>query len=160
MKNLISFFCWCFFVSATLYSQPSTEDVNNMYGYEEVIVLELTATGEEWDIEVKKVCQGIPTKSVVSDRSIKMDFVDKRGKEMYSVSVGNPKLLQLHTENNAIPTERDVPCSIMVVVPYDEKCVKVVCSKEEEIQSENKWKKTFHIKEEVKEAYQAFAMGQ
>lgn len=156
MKKNLLFLGFYMLVTTTIFSQPSSEGINNIYGYEEVLVLELIAVGTDWSIEVIEVCQGIPTKSVVSDRSIKMDFLDKSGKKMYSVSVGNPKLLQLHTEHNAIPAERDVPTSVKVNVPYDKNCVKVVCSKEEEVKSGTTWLKTFNIKEDVKKAYQEF----
>lgn len=156
MKNTLLLLS-CFVLAAMpLFSQPSTDKISNMYDYEKVIVLELTATGDKWDMEVKKICQGIPTKSVVSDRSIKMDFLEKGEKVMYSVSVGNPKLLHLHSQHNAVPAERDFPASITVIVPYDEKCTKVVCTKEKEIESPTAWKKTFNIKQGLKEANQAF----
>lgn len=159
MKNTLLLLCCFLWAAIPLFSQPSTDKISNMYGYEKVTILELTATGDEWNIEVKKVCQGIPTKSVVSDRSIKMSFLDKKEKEMYSVSVGNPKLLHLHSQHNAIPAERDFPTSVTIIVPYDETCTKVVCSKEKEMESPTAWKKTFNIKGELKEAHKAFVLG-
>ena len=151
MKHLLLFICSL--SSMYLVAQPP-DKVNNIYGYEKVVVLELTAEGDNWRVEVKKVCQGVPTKSVVSDRSIKMDFIDTKGKEMYSVSVGNPKMMKIHSEESPVTEkQQSVAASIMVVVPYDPKCVKVVCSEEQKGKSSTVVKKeTFRIRDAIAKA--------
>ncbi|MEZ4887455.1 MAG: hypothetical protein R3E32_22170 [Chitinophagales bacterium] len=144
-----------FLTSLSTLAQPPTEVVN-IYDYEKVIILELTANGNDWNIDVQKVCEGIPTKSLVSDRSITMNFMDEEGKELYSVSVSNPKLMQMHSESNAVPTTREFPASTTIVVPYSPKCVKVVCSKEHEANEDIEWIKSFDIQKAVQEAYETF----
>ncbi|MFK7906856.1 MAG: hypothetical protein AB8B69_17110 [Chitinophagales bacterium] len=156
MKHFLLFICLYLFVGFHVFAQPKTEQTTNIYDYEKVVVLELKTNGEDWEIEVQKVCQGVPTKSVVADRSIKMDFFNTKRKVVYSVSVGNPKQMHIHTEHNGIPTQREFPASTIVMVPYDHDCAKVVCSQEKEVKSGLEWKKSFAIQEAVAKANQSF----
>lgn len=124
--------------------------MSNIYNYEKVVVLELVAKGDAWNIEVLEVCQGVPTKSIVSSNTIDMAFYNSQEEIVYSISVDDPKHRQLHTEHHTIPVHPNQTSSITVVVPYDHDCEKVICNQEE------LWSKSFELKKAIAKANQSF----
>lgn len=157
MKYLLLVVCCCMLLHSNVFAQPKSEQLSNMFDYEKVLVLEVTAEGNDWNIEVLKVCQGVPTKPIISSDCVQLDFYNFKNKMVYSVCIGNPKHCQIHKQNNSLPLDRNQPTSVTVVVPYDHDCKKVVCSQKQLQKKRATWKKSFDIQEAVQKANASFA---
>ena len=74
-----------------------SEDVENIYGYEPIVLMEMIHEKEQLAFKVKGIQKGIPKKNLLERDAIQLDFIRNSG-EKYSLSLPDPTHLHIHKE--------------------------------------------------------------
>ena len=107
-------------------SASLVENVENIYGYEPVVVMEMVHQEERLAFKVKGIQNGIPKKNIMQRDAIQLDFIQTSG-EKYSISLPDPTHLHIHKDQ--ADEMADVPnVNYAFSVPYSEDLQTMVCS--------------------------------
>ena len=77
------------------FSAVNKDNIENIFGYEQVVIMEMVNQAEQLDFQVKGVQFGIPRKNITQREAIKLDFIQSSGKQ-YSLTLPNPDHLHIH----------------------------------------------------------------
>ena len=94
------------------------EDVENIYGYEPIVLMEMIHQKERLAFKVKGIQKGIPKKNLLQRDAIQLDFIRNSG-EKYSLSLPDPTHLHIHkavsyTHLRAHETLRYLVCRLLL----------------------------------------------
>ncbi len=107
-------------------SASLSEDVENIYGYEPVVVMEMIHQEERLGFKVKGIQNGIPKKNIMQRDAIQLDFIQTSG-EKYSISLPDPTHLHIHKDQaDEMVNVPNVNYSFSV--PYSEDLQTMVCA--------------------------------
>jgi len=108
------------------------EDVDNIYGYSPVVLMEMIHQKEKLAFKVRGVRQGIPKKNLLNRDAIQLDFLRSSG-EKYSIAL--PTLDHLHIHNEGGEDEMmDVPSvNCTFAIPYSEDLETMICAQKNEL---------------------------
>lgn len=109
----------------------ATTPQENIFGYEEVVLLELTSDDQEGiTVAVKAVAFGVPTKDLAPKNYLSLDMMDKKGKEKYHLSINDPGGFRIHAEEEGDTYEHQSRGTCQLAIPYTKDLEKVVCQYE------------------------------
>ncbi len=147
-----------------LTSMPSTILFNNIFGYEAVVLVELSDQEEGgYDMQVMDVQYGIPSKNVLKGRAINIEFTSSSGEMIHQVSVDNPSHILFHGKNEESEMMSMGHGSCVVAIPFNKGLARVSLDFEKSNNQNisikgisKKTKQEFDVAEKVKECYGKF----
>ena len=112
-------------VAAVPDNLPPSILVNNIYGYEAVVLVELTEKeNKEHHMKVVDLRYGVPSKNILKGRAIDLSFVSEKGEMIQQVSLDNPSHVLFHGANgNEIEDMGHGSC--IVAIPFNKDLAKV-----------------------------------
>ncbi len=104
-----------------------TEEVENIYGYEPIVLMELINTADQLAFEIKSVQNGVPNKNLVKKDAIQLDFIQSSGEKGYSISLPELNHFHIHREGEDAKVELPV-VNITLAVPYQADLQTLICA--------------------------------
>lgn len=98
----------------------------NIYGYEDVVVMEMGRDGNAWDLQVKGAQKGVPTQSIDTDGEIVMRVMGSNGESLYAYGLSQPGAVHVHGDDEdrfQVPTQGYA----RIAVPADRGIARVLC---------------------------------
>lgn len=103
------------------------EAVDNFFGYEPVMILEVSYNGTKVEMKLDELRYGVPTKNMIMSKDLQLRLPLKK-KGTYELAIDRPDCIQIHYGQGevAVETAKEMmPCK--VAVPLMEEAEKVVC---------------------------------
>ena len=98
----------------------------NIYGYEDVVVMEMGRDGGNWNLEVKGAQMGVPTQTIDSEGEVVMRVMGSNGESLYAYGLSQPGAVHVHHEEEdrfEVPTQGYA----RIAVPADRTIARVIC---------------------------------
>lgn len=115
------------------YEEPALtaaiEDVDNIYGYQPVVLMELIHQKEQLAFEVKGVRQGIPKKNLLNRDAIQLDFLQSSG-EKFSITLPNPEHLHIHKDGGGDEMVEVPKVNYTFTIPYKNDLETMICAQQ------------------------------
>jgi len=113
---------------STVAFSGNLEDIDNIFGYEPVVMMEMVNEKEQLGFKFKGIQNGIPKKNLAQRDAIQLDFIQASGNK-YSLSLPDPDHMHIHKD-----TEEDEVVDIPSVnytfsVPYCDDLQTMICAK-------------------------------
>ncbi len=98
----------------------------NIYGYEDVIVMEMGKDHDSWDLKILGAQMGVPTQTVDSEGEVVMRLMGDDGESLYTYGLSQPGAVHVHQEDN---DSFEVPAEgyVRVTIPADRAIARVIC---------------------------------
>ncbi len=99
---------------------------DNIYGYEDVVVMEMEKGDDSWNLEVVGAQLGVPTQTIDSDGEVVMRVIGNSGESLYTYGLSQPGAVHVHNESDdrfEVPAEGHV----RVAVPANQTIARVIC---------------------------------
>ncbi|MEM6316431.1 MAG: hypothetical protein AAF960_02110 [Bacteroidota bacterium] len=109
------------------YSANTTETVDNIYGYEPIVLMELLCQDEQLGFRVKGVQQGVPKKNILQKDAIQLDFIESTG-ETYQLNLPNVGHFHVHRSGNADEVKLVSKVHAVFGIPYSKKLETMICT--------------------------------
>jgi len=103
----------------------------NIYGYEDVVVMEMGRDGMDWDHQIIGVQKGVPTEANDTEGEVLMRITDTNGESLYAYGLSQPGAVHVHDESQdrfEVPTEGFV----RIAVPANRSIARVICEFDQE----------------------------
>jgi len=98
----------------------------NIYGYEDVVVMEMGKDGSAWDLQVKGAQLGVPTQTMEIEGEVVMRVMGANGESLYAYGLSQPGAVHVHDDEEdrfEIPTQGYA----RIAVPADRAITRVIC---------------------------------
>ena len=99
---------------------------DNIYGYEDVIIMEMTREDQLWSLNIGEAKKGIPTRMLNSGGEVVMRVMDEFGGTIADYRLAQPGAVHVHAEDQdrfEVPTHG----TIRVAVPANASIQNVIC---------------------------------
>ncbi|MEL6867502.1 MAG: hypothetical protein AAFP19_23960, partial [Bacteroidota bacterium] len=103
------------------------EDHDNMFGYEPLAILEFSINKQKWDLDVDRICYGIPEKVLNMKNDMHLRFPDQASGRYSELNINRPDCIHLHGYKGKDGLVSAGKGSMMIRVPYKEEMAKVEC---------------------------------
>lgn len=144
----------------------ATDDVENMFGYEPVVLLELDLNKSQWGVNVKEIQYGVPDKNFVNRKGLDLKLVSKSGIQKHQMTLDDPSSFRIHA-----PAKDKVDhcgnTSCLVSVPYQKDLAKVTCKMASQLPEgltpksvEMNREQEYDIQDELQQAFNKFNKNQ
>ncbi|MFK8057210.1 MAG: hypothetical protein AB8F78_13890 [Saprospiraceae bacterium] len=103
----------------------------NIYGYEDVVVMEMGRDGDVWDLQVKGARLGVPTQTIDSEGEVVMRIMGSTGESLYAYGLSQPGAVHVHDDAQdrfEVPTQGYA----RIAVPADRAIARVICEFDQE----------------------------
>ncbi len=108
------------------------EEIDNIYGYKPVVLMEMIHQKEKLAFKVRGVQQGIPKKNLLNRDAIQLDFLRSSG-DKFSIALPNPEHLHIHKDGGE-DEMMDVPnANYIFSIPYNEDLETMICAQQMEL---------------------------
>jgi hypothetical protein len=104
------------------------EDIDNIFGYEPVVLMELINQEDQLSFKVKGIKNGVPKKSIAKRDAIQLDFLKSSGQKMYSIALPDPSSLHIHKGEEADEIVDLEKVNYLFSVPYSEDLQTMICA--------------------------------
>lgn len=106
------------------------EDVENIFGYEPVLLMELQQKETQLAFQVKGIENGVPKKSIFNDDAIKLDFLQSSGRKLHSLSLPDPQHIHIHRGDDDDEMVDMPEVQFTFAVPYTEDLQSMICAQQ------------------------------
>ena len=104
---------------------PPTILVNNFFGYEPVVLMEVSQDAREsYNLEVVDIQYGIPSKRILQGRGIDLSFTGKSGETICKMSLDNPSHVLFHGKQGGSEMKALEHGACILAIPFDENLAK------------------------------------
>lgn len=115
-----------------------SENVDNIFGYEKVISMNLTYDRDVRNVEILKVKLGIPTKNIIEGNDLEVTMMNENDTQMMNIQVTNPTKLLIEDGKESEMMHQNVECKAYFNIPYDDAYAQAIVKDLEAIRSRPK----------------------
>ena len=104
-----------------------SERVDNLYGYQKVVSVELDIEGQKQDMYVRNIKMGVPTKNIVTQNDLHLTFQTAGERMLHEVKISSPAKILTEGGNESDVIRKNTMSKTWINIPYNENYAKAVC---------------------------------
>ena len=115
--------------------------IENIYGYQPVIHVDMMREGQRWQLDLKSLANGVPSRPQQSAGQVNMRLLDEQGNALYEYQLANPGAVHRHRHaegetHDSHEDEYTLPQNgrVMLAIPADPRIARVSCQWDAEAQ--------------------------
>lgn len=112
-----------------------SENVDNIFGYEKVIAMNLTYERDVQNVEISAVKLGIPTKNIIGNNDIDLNMKNESGQTIYNLKLDNPSKILTEDGKESEMIRQNTKNQTFFNIPYNDDCARAIANDIEAIRT-------------------------